>query len=193
MEIFDTQNFAESLKFCQGFGYTVIPALLNKMRENICKLCLIFWVHEQLLNIMEKASEAQSIMLIGNSYNCMIMAGCACFPSVPSSLIKSVSLSPPNPIGTVGSSVSLICTAILSVDVSGAMIVFDYGFRTSTMAAVAGSTQTDIATISPVEVSSSGDYTCTVTVIAPGVCGGGGPACPTNTSDAVPLIVQDEL
>ena len=71
--------------------------------------------------------------------------------------------------------------------------MFDYGFMTNTIAAVTGSTQTDIATVSPVEVSSSGDYTCTVTVIASGVCGGGGPACPTNTSDAVPLIVQGEL
>ena len=123
------------------------------------------------------------------------MSVCACFPSVPSGLIKSVSLTPPNPTGTVGSSVSLICTAVLSVDVSGSLIVFDYGFMNYTKAAVAGTTQTGMATISPVKLSSSGDYTCTVTVTAPGVCGGGGsePVCPTNTSDPVPLKVQCEL
>ena len=120
---------------------------------------------------------------------------CACILSVPSGLITSVSLLPPNPIGIVGSSISLTCTAVLSVDVSGAMIVFDYGFINNTVAAVAGNTQTDTATISPVEVSSADEYDCTVTVTAPGVCGEGEsqPACPTNTSDAVALKVQCEL
>ena len=96
---------------------------------------------------------------------------------------------------TAGSSVSLTCAAMLSVDVSGAMIVFDYGFRTITKAAVTGSTQTDTAIISPVELTFSGNYTCTVTVTAPGVCGGCGsePACPTNTSDPVLLKVQCEF
>ena len=63
------------------------------------------------------------------------------------------------------------------------------------MAAVAGNNQIDMATISPVELSSAGEYTCTVTVTASGVCGGGGSelACPTKTSDAVKLTVMCEL
>ena len=119
----------------------------------------------------------------------------ACSPSVPDGLITSASLSLSDTSVTVGRSVNLTCTAILSADISGAMIVFDYGFMTNTMAAVAGNTQTDMATLSPVELSSAGDYTCAVTVTAPGVCGGGGsePACPTVTSDPVTLNVQCEL
>ena len=120
---------------------------------------------------------------------------CACFPSVPGDLITSVSLSPSNPIGTVGSFINLTCTAVLSVDVSGAMIVFDYGFMNNTVPAVAGNNQIDMATISPVELSSANEYDCTVTVMAPGVCGGGESesVCPSNTSDPVPLKVQCEL
>ena len=96
---------------------------------------------------------------------------------------------------TTGSSANLTCTAILSVDVSGAMIVFDYGFMTNTVAAIVGNNQTNMVTLSPVELSSASDYTCTLTVAAPGVCGGGGsePACPTKTSDPVTLNVQCEL
>ena len=96
---------------------------------------------------------------------------------------------------TVGSFASLTCTAILSVDVSGAMNVFDYGFMIITKAAVAGNAQTDTTIISPVDLTFSGDYTCTVTVTAPGVCGGCGsePAWPTNTSDPVLLKVQCEF
>ena len=119
----------------------------------------------------------------------------ACFPSVPSDLITSASLSLSNTNVTLGSSVSLTCTAIMSVSVIGAMIMFDYGFMTNTMAAVPGNTHTGMATISPVKLSSSGDYTCTVTVAAVGVCGVGGsiPACPTSTTDPVALRVQCEL
>ena len=118
------------------------------------------------------------------------------FLSVPSDLITSVSLSTSNQTGNVGSSVSLTCTAVLSVNVTWAMIEFDYGLGSSnTVAAVAGTTQTDVATLSPVTISSAGNYACSVTVTAPGVCGGGGsePACPTRTSDPVALIVHCEL
>ena len=106
-----------------------------------------------------------------------------------------MSLLPPDPIGTIGSSISLTCTALLSVDVSGAMIVFDYGFANNTVPALTGNTQTDTATISPVKLSSTDEYDCIVTVTALGVCGEGGsePACPNNTSDAVALKVQCEL
>ena len=60
------------------------------------------------------------------------------------------------------------------------------------MAVDANLTQQSTAVISPVSLSSAGEYTCTVTVTAPGVCGGGGsqPACPTYTSDPVALKVQ---
>ena len=119
------------------------------------------------------------------------------FSSVPSDLIATVSLSPSNPNETVGDSVTLTCTATLSIDVSGAMIEFDYGsITTNTIAAVSGTSQTDIATISSVSISFVGEYTCTVTVTAPGlgVCGGGGPepACPTKTSSTVSLTVHCE-
>ena len=124
----------------------------------------------------------------------MIMAVCACFPSVPPGLITSVALSFSNTNVTVGHSVDLTCTAFLSVDVSGAMIVFDYGFMTNIVAAVAGNIQTGIATISTVDLSSADEYDCTVTVTAPGVCGGDGsePVCPTKTSNLVPLTVKRE-
>ena len=103
-------------------------------------------------------------------------------------------LSISNSPGTIGSSTDLTCTAILSVDVSGAMIEFDYGFVSNTLAMASDTTQNNVATISPVELFSAGEYTCTVTVTASGVCGGGGsePDCPTKTSDAVALEVQCE-
>ena len=85
--------------------------------------------------------------------------------------------------------------AELSVDVSGAMIKFEYGsIANNTITAVSGTNQTNTTTISPVSISSAGSYTCTVTVTASGVCGGGGsePACPTNTSHPVTLMLQCE-
>ena len=116
------------------------------------------------------------------------------FPSVPGNLTISVFLTPPNPTGTIGSPINLTCTAVFSADVIETMIQFDYGFMSNTVAAVAGITQTDMATISSVSLSSAGEYTCTVTVTASGVCGGNGsePACPTKTSDAISLTVQCE-
>ena len=117
------------------------------------------------------------------------------FFSVPSGLVTSAVLSSSTTTGTVGSSVYLTCSAMLSVDVSGAVIEYDYGFMSNTTAVVAGTTQTNMATISPVEVSSAGDYNCTVIVTASGVCGEGEPvpACPNKTSDPVTLKVQCEL
>ena len=128
-------------------------------------------------------------------YECLIMSVFV-VTSVPDNLITSTSLSPANPIGIVGSSVTLTCTATLSVDVSGAMIKFEHGsIATNTIAAVPGTTQTNAPTINTVTISSVGSsYTCKVTVTAPGVCGGGGskPACPTKTSNTIPLTVQCE-
>ena len=116
-------------------------------------------------------------------------------PTVPSGLITSTVLSTSNPNVTTGSSVTLTCIAKFSVDITGTMIEFDYGLLKNTVAANASTTQTDTAIISPVEISSAGEYTCTVTVTAPGVCGGGDiePACPNKTSDPMILTVQCEL
>ena len=117
------------------------------------------------------------------------------FLSVPSNLITSASLSLSNPIGIVGSSVTMSCIAFLSVDVSGAMIEFDLRLNDVSLDTASGTTLTKTVTISPVALPSAGSYTCTVTVTAPGVCGGGGsePACPTKNSDSVLLKVQCEL
>ena len=123
----------------------------------------------------------------------VIITSAFVFPSVPSDLITSAFLSPSNPTGTVGSSVILTCTAMLSVDVSGAMIEFDYGLGSTSVVTASNTTEANTATISSVSLSSAGDYTCTVTVTAPGVCGGGSePVCPTKTSDPITLTVQCE-
>ena len=120
------------------------------------------------------------------------------FPSVPSDLITSASLSPSNPTRTVGSSVILTCRAMLSVDVSGAMIKFDYQLGSTSVgtgsSTASSTTEADTTTISPVSLSTAGDYTCIVTVTASGVCGGGGsePTCPTKTSNTATLTVQCE-
>ena len=116
------------------------------------------------------------------------------FLLVPSDIITSVTLLFKPMYGFVGDSITAFCNATVSVDVSEALIEFDYRFMSNTVAAVAGTTQTDMTTISPVSISSAGEYTCTVTVTASGVCGGDEPepACPTKTSDPVSITVQCE-
>ena len=116
------------------------------------------------------------------------------FSTVPNNLITSASLSFSNTTGIAGSFVTLMCTAVLSEDVSGAMIQFDYGLGDVSVDTVSGTTLTNTANISHLNVFSAGNYTCTVTVTASGVCGGGGskPACPTKTSNTVLLTVQCE-
>ena len=83
---------------------------------------------------------------------------------------------------------------MLSRDVFGAMIEFDYGLVTNTMPVVSGTTQNDTSIMVSATLSSAGEYTCTVTVTAPGMCGGDGsePACPIMTSDPVTLRVRCE-
>ena len=107
----------------------------------------------------------------------------------------SVSLTTtPSMSATIGDSVDFTCTAMLSANVSGATIVFDYGFVNIMVIADAATTQTNTATTPTVIISSTGSYTCTVTVIATGECGGDSePACPTSTSDAISLTVTCEL
>ena len=68
------------------------------------------------------------------------------------------------------------------------MISFDYGFSNTSAYAVPGIIQTNKATLSPVTLSSAGEYTCTVSVTASGVCEGG-PDCPAATSDPISLEV----
>ena len=118
---------------------------------------------------------------------------CFFFFPVPSNLITSVSLSFSNQTGIVGSSATLTCMAVLSVDVSGVVIEFDYKLGDTSVETASGSTLTNTATISIVALSSAGYYTCTVTVAAFGVCGGGSrQTCPTLTSDVVLLTMQCE-
>ena len=115
--------------------------------------------------------------------------------SFPDKLIESVSLTPPHPTATVGSSITLICIAELSVDVSSAVIEFDFGSASISRATYPSSTQFHIVTISNVSASSVDNYyKCTVTLTVLGVCGGGGlePACPTNTSNVVTPTVLCE-
>ena len=120
---------------------------------------------------------------------------CCCWPLVPSNFL-SVFFTPSDPVGTVGSSINLTCTAMLSVNVPEAMFSFDYRFMNNSVLMIPDSMQSvNIFMISPVAISSAGDYDCTVTVTVSGVCGGGGsePACPTMTSDDVTLTVRCEL
>ena len=97
----------------------------------------------------------------------------------------------------MGNLTVIFCEAKLTVPVntSKATLEFDYGVTIVTVPAGSGTTLTNIVTISPVSISSAGNYTCSMTVAAPGVCGGGGtePACPTKTSDPVALMVKCEF
>ena len=120
---------------------------------------------------------------------------CPCFSSVSNEWITSVLLTPPNVATTVGSSITLVCIAELGVPVPGAVVEFDYGFTNNSKAAFDGTTQFDIVTISHVGVpSATNHYTCTVTVMASGMCGGGElePTCPTKTSNVVIPTIQCE-
>ena len=98
-------------------------------------------------------------------------------------------------IGVLGDSITATCTVELNVYVSGCVIKFNYEFITNTPAAGAGLTLYNFATLSPLNISSAGEYTCTATVFT-------GPSCQVNgsgqlsiprTSDAVTLRVQCAL
>ena len=94
----------------------------------------------------------------------------------------------------VGSPIVLFCTAELTASVSGAEIEFNYQFKNNKVAAGVGLTQTNTVRISPVTLSSAGKYTCTVTILASGVCGDGSEqACPIVTSDFASLAVLCEF
>ena len=79
------------------------------------------------------------------------------------------------------------------MDAAGAVVELDYRLDDVSMYTAFGTTLTNTITISPVSISSAGEYTCIVTVTASGVCGGGsGKNCPTNTSDVVSLTVPSK-
>ena len=96
--------------------------------------------------------------------------------------------------GNVGDSITASCNATLRMDVTGATIEFDYRLTSNIIDAVAGTVQTDKANISSSAVIPGGEYTCTVTVAALGICGGGWSeaACPTKISDPVIMPVERE-
>ena len=111
------------------------------------------------------------------------------FP-VLNDLITSVHLSFSNPTGIVGSNIGLTCTTMLSLDVTGAPIEFLFELDGDRVAGAASNTQTGMATLSPLAISSAGNYTCIVIVVAD-LCEG--EICPSRTSDPVTLRVQCEL
>ena len=107
-------------------------------------------------------------------------------------MITSVSLTSLNPTGIIDSRVNLTCDAVLSLGVSGSLIVFAYSNTDGSVATNFVTSLTSSVISIPVTLSLADEYTCTVTVTAPGVCGGGEsePDCPTMTSDAVTLAVK---
>ena len=73
---------------------------------------------------------------------------------------------------------------------------FDYRFMNNSVLTIPGSMQnSNNFMISPVTISSAGEYTCTVTVNETSVCGESGSesVCSSKTSAAVTLTVQCEL
>ena len=95
--------------------------------------------------------------------------------------------------GFLGDNVTLFCTASLIKNINNLTIEFDYGFTNNSEIAVAGYNQTNTATISPVTLSSAGDYNCTVTVYVTVSENGSDLFHQTNTSNTIQLSVQREL
>ena len=119
-----------------------------------------------------------------------------CFYLVPSDLITSVDVRFDPTVGVVGNQAVIFCRAKLTVPLnsSEAILEFDYGFTINSVPAGSGTNPLNAIIISPVSIFSAGEYTCTLTITAPGVCGGGmEPACPTKTSDSVALMVKCEF
>ena len=95
-------------------------------------------------------------------------------------------------IGVLGDSVTATCTIELNFTVSGCVIKFYYGFKTDIVSGGSGLTAFNFATISPVNISSAGEYTCTATVFSGPYCqvNGSGQISMPRTSDAITLRVQ---
>ena len=102
---------------------------------------------------------------------------------------------PPNVV--LGNNVTLFCNAKLRVmNTCCEMIEFEYGFSQNSRTAFAGLNQTNTFVISPVTLSSAGNYSCTVNVTANDVGSGealGSDLISSNDSNVVSLSVQCEL
>ena len=112
--------------------------------------------------------------------------------SVPSEIVSSVSLSFDPIIGVLGDSITATCTIELYFNVPGCIIEYVYGFKTNLVAAGAGVKLYNFASLSPVNISSAGEYTCNVTVLANGPCqvNGSEQRSIPRASDAVTLRMQ---
>ena len=68
-------------------------------------------------------------------------------------------------IGVLGESTHATCIASVTVNVSLCSVQFDYGLVTTEVAGGASLDLYNTLTLSPVTVSSAGEYTCTVSII----------------------------
>ena len=95
-------------------------------------------------------------------------------------------------IGVLGDAIFAICTVQLNFTVPGCAFEYDYGFTTTTTPASTGTTAVSTVTVSPVNISLAGEYTCTVTVRHNDFCQGVGSeqVFTPRTSDVVTLRVQ---
>ena len=109
------------------------------------------------------------------------------FYIAPSGNITSVDLTFNPVIGVVGNITTAICHAQFTVNTSGCILQFDYGFVTNEVSSGSGLDAYNIGMLSPVNISSAGKYTCTVSVIDFDFCTRNISA---KTSAAFNLIVQ---
>ena len=103
--------------------------------------------------------------------------------------ITSVELTFNPTIGVLGNDITARCLAQLTVNASGCILRFDYG---SVKNLAPGGSALDLynfLTLSPVNISSAGVYTCTVSVIDTGFCTRN---ISSKTSEGVTLTVQCE-
>ena len=92
-------------------------------------------------------------------------------------------------IGVLGNATTARCRAQFTVNVSGCTLRFDYGLVTNEVTGGYGLDLYNTLTLSPVNISSAGEYTCTVLVIDTDLCTRN---ISPKTSAAVALTVQCE-
>ena len=92
-------------------------------------------------------------------------------------------------IGVVGNATLALCRAQLTVNVSGCILQFDYGFVTIEVPGGSALDHYKFLALSPVNISSAGEYTCTVSVFDTDFCTRN---ISPKTSAAVTLTVQCE-
>ena len=73
-------------------------------------------------------------------------------------------------MGVVGNTTIARCLAQITVNVSGCILRYDYGFVTNEVPGGFGLDIYNFAILSPVNISSAGEYTCTVSVIDTDFC-----------------------